>query len=424
MPFCPKCIPEGPREWEKICFSRGKERTIPGFMPRGGGVRRLKSVCFVSGAVILTAVLFLSWTPVRAQLPPVKPPPILPPNTPEPSPEPSQPPPNPQPPSQGGQPAPAPQPGKPALPAPGIGNQPPPSSGSRAPSTFIPVLPRSGPGSTGPLIRILAPLTDRGMSLTHAMSLVAPPFPVAGLASYTDDWLAYRCCPYPHQHQGTDIFADFGTPIIAPGPGVMESRGMGGAGGLAVWILGDDGQSYYFAHLKAFSAVKPGDRVTGGTVIGYVGDTGNAEGGRPHLHFEIHPPIRDAKGGRGSRGPAINPKPYLDIWLRNAETKAGALVPQLLGQLAEGGSAEAILGTGRDNNVPPGDLILYSVLEPTLGSLGLARQAAAQMTGGDTGDGGELAAVRRAVESPYLKLEELIARTQGTGGLLLGTTLR
>ncbi|MGH2732188.1 MAG: M23 family metallopeptidase [Actinomycetota bacterium] len=290
---------------------------------------------------------------------------------------------------------------------------------------MVPALPRSGPESTSTLLRILAPLTDRGMSLAHAMSLVAPPFPVAGLAAFTDDWLAYRCCPYPHQHQGTDIFADFGTPVMAPGPGTLESRGMNGAGGLAVWIVADDHHSYYYAHMKAFSAALPGDRVTEGTVIGYVGDTGNAEGGRPHLHFEIHPSIRNPKGAKGARGPAVNPKPYLDGWLRNARTKAEVLVPRLLGQLAEGGSAEAILGTGRDNNVPPGDLILYSVLEPTLGALGLARQAAAQLTGDDAGEaGGELAAVRRAVEAPYLKLEELIAGIQGSGGLLLSAGLR
>ncbi len=388
-------------------------------------MRRIKSVCFASGTVLLATVLLISWTPVRAQLPPIKTPPVLPPN-PEPSPSVSEPSASPQPPPQGGQPAPGSQPGKPPAIAPGVGNNPPPTSGSRIPPSFVPTLPRSGAQSTLTLVRILAPLTDRGMSLTHAMSLVGPPFPVAGLAAFTDDWLAYRCCPYPHQHQGTDIFADFGTPIMAGGLGTLESRGTNGAGGLAVWIVGDDSQSYYYAHLKAFSAVLPGERVTGGTVIGYVGDTGNAEGGRPHLHFEIHPSVGDARGGRGFRGPAVNPKPYLDQWLRNAQTKAETLVPQLLGQLAEGGSTEAILGTGRDNNVPPGDLILYSVLEPTLGALGLARQAAAaQLTGSDAGEaGGELAAIRLAVEAPYLKLEELIAGTPGSGGLLLSASLR
>jgi murein DD-endopeptidase MepM/ murein hydrolase activator NlpD len=98
------------------------------------------------------------------------------------------------------------------------------------------------------------------------------------------------------RHLGVDLTAPMGTPTVAPVSGsVRYSRDS--AGGLSWHLDGDDGVYYYGTHLSKFGAVT--GRVDAGTVIGYVGQTGNAS--LPHLHLEVHP------GGIGK--PAINPTP-------------------------------------------------------------------------------------------------------------------
>jgi murein DD-endopeptidase MepM/ murein hydrolase activator NlpD len=87
------------------------------------------------------------------------------------------------------------------------------------------------------------------------------------------------------RHQGTDMFAPIGTPILAPVSGTVK-RYEGGNAGLAFYLAGSDGVQYFGAHLSALSKV---GAVRAGEVIGQVGDSGNARGGSPHLHFEIHP---------------------------------------------------------------------------------------------------------------------------------------
>lgn len=119
-------------------------------------------------------------------------------------------------------------------------------------------------------------------------------FPVRGPHSFTNDWHAPRT---GHLHQGCDVFAAAGTPCVACVSGTIN-QGEGKNAGLYVRLAGDDGNVYYYMHLQRFAAT---GHVTAGTVIGYVGDTGNAVGGPPHLHFEVHP------GG----GAAINPYPIL-----------------------------------------------------------------------------------------------------------------
>lgn len=119
-------------------------------------------------------------------------------------------------------------------------------------------------------------------------------FPVRGPHTFSNDWHAPR---RGHLHQGNDIFAATGTPCVACVSGTVH-HGEGKNAGLYVRLVGDDGNVYYYMHLNNFAAT---GHVAAGTVIGAVGDTGNAKGGAPHLHFEFHP------GG----GPAVNPYPLL-----------------------------------------------------------------------------------------------------------------
>jgi peptidoglycan LD-endopeptidase LytH len=92
------------------------------------------------------------------------------------------------------------------------------------------------------------------------------------------------------QHAGVDLFARRGTQVVAAAPGLVVWRGTTPRGGRVVYALGRRGALLYYAHLDGFApGVGPGDLVARGTPLGTVGDTGNARGTRPHLHFEARP---------------------------------------------------------------------------------------------------------------------------------------
>ncbi|MFN2505851.1 MAG: M23 family metallopeptidase [Acidimicrobiales bacterium] len=166
---------------------------------------------------------------------------------------------------------------------------------------------RTGSKNTLPLLEALARLGNQGLTAEEGAIEGFGQFPVAGEAWWSDDWYEARFTPEFHFHQGTDIFAARGTPVRAPADGFTED-GSGGAGGLAVNLRIADGTYYYMAHLDSLTAAGRGSRVKQGEIVGFVGDSGNAVGGSPHVHFEVHP------GGGG----AVNPKPILDRWLQEA----------------------------------------------------------------------------------------------------------
>jgi len=120
--------------------------------------------------------------------------------------------------------------------------------------------------------------------------------PVQGPVSFTNSWGAPRSGG--RSHKGVDMMAASGTPEAAIVSGTISRLGNGGLGGITIWLAGDNGVSYYYAH-NSRNVVSAGQRVSQGQIIGYVGQTGNAAHTAPHLHFEVHP------GG----GEAINPYP-------------------------------------------------------------------------------------------------------------------
>ncbi len=116
--------------------------------------------------------------------------------------------------------------------------------------------------------------------------------PVKGSGNFSDDFGAPRYAGGFHLHQGNDIFAAPGTPVVAPFDGVAV-RTPNLLGGNAVEVIGRFGYVYN-AHLAAYGRSGP---VKVGDIVGYVGNTGDAAGGPTHDHFEWHP------GG----GPAVDP---------------------------------------------------------------------------------------------------------------------
>ena len=119
---------------------------------------------------------------------------------------------------------------------------------------------------------------------------------------------------------GADIFAPAGTPVQSMTNGTVQwSNTDDSAGGNNVGILGDDGNTYYYAHLRDPSGLKKGQRVTTGTDIGVVGNTGNAKGTPSHLHIGIGKGIQTGTGALGGLG-----KEFDATTLLNQALKGGA----------------------------------------------------------------------------------------------------
>jgi hypothetical protein len=141
-------------------------------------------------------------------------------------------------------------------------------------------------------------------------------FPVAGAVSYIDDFGQARP---GGAHQGNDLMAAKKTPVVAVEPGKVKFWATSAAAGCMLYLYGDSGTTYMYIHLnndltmkndnqgKCVPGVsyarglKDGAKVQVGQLIGYVGDSGDANGVASHLHFEVHP----------GNGAAVSPYPYL-----------------------------------------------------------------------------------------------------------------
>jgi murein DD-endopeptidase MepM/ murein hydrolase activator NlpD len=138
-------------------------------------------------------------------------------------------------------------------------------------------------------------------------------FPIYGTASFGDSFGGPRANIPGGWHHGEDIFAAEGTPLLAVADGTLHTIGFTKIGGYRLWLRDTEGNEFYYAHLSAYSPLAvEGRSVEAGDVVGFVGDTGDAEGGSPHLHFEIHP---SSMAGLGYDG-VVAPYSILLAWRR------------------------------------------------------------------------------------------------------------
>ena len=146
-------------------------------------------------------------------------------------------------------------------------------------------------------------------------------FPVVAKATYSDDFGAARSGG--RTHQGNDIIATRRAPVVAVERGTVSKWTSSTSAGCMLYLYGASGTVYQYVHLNndltssndtswnrctngvAYApGLESGDAVRAGELVGYVGDSGNADGGAPHLHFELHP----------DGGAAVSPYD----WLRRA----------------------------------------------------------------------------------------------------------
>jgi peptidoglycan LD-endopeptidase LytH len=137
------------------------------------------------------------------------------------------------------------------------------------------------------------------MSARPADTTLVMPVQSARVAAVANTWHATR--PDSRRHEGQDIFAPTGTPVLSATEGIVLRVGQNRLGGNVVLVMGGGGRTYYYAHLDAHGpGLEVGDIVDTGSVLGYVGTTGNARGASPHLHFGVY----------SASGP-LNPLPLL-----------------------------------------------------------------------------------------------------------------
>jgi murein DD-endopeptidase MepM/ murein hydrolase activator NlpD len=208
-------------------------------------------------------------------------------------------------------------------------------------------------------------------------------FPVQPPYAYSDTYGADRMngTQYQHQHQGVDIFASEGTPIVATKRGVVYSVGVARLGGNRLWLKDGEGNCYYYAHLQAFaSTVYERKVVEAGEVLGFVGTTGNARGTPPHLHYEIHPSC----AGPTNPSPILNAveKADLEEWVRQTRpifgVQATSTVPGQVPPVASSLPA-GVSGAKPVANPVPKPVAGATAVPPTTG-----RQLVGNAPGGST----------------------------------------
>ena len=181
-------------------------------------------------------------------------------------------------------------------------------------------------------------------------------FPVAeydtrAIRSWWGDWRAGG-----RRHEGVDIFAPRGTPVLAAAAGTVRSTRPNNLGGNVVWLRDELGRSHYYAHLDS-QLVRQGDRVRLGDTIGFVGNTGNARTTPPHLHFGVF------ERGYG----AFDPLPAIEQPTSRPALFAGD--PEMIGSMARVSRNRTAVRAGPMARSPlVAELTLHTLLSVEAGS--------------------------------------------------------
>ena len=233
-----------------------------------------------------------------------------------------------------------------------------------------------GAFNTSKLVSVAAQLRGLGMSPLDVINRVYPPFIIAGESSWVDTWHAPRYGPAPgqiRQHEGQDVFCDYGDPILAPETGTV-SFSDGGLGGITARVHKADGSYWYLTHLSDLNTEQfsPGDSIQAGQVLGYCGNSGNAATTPPHVHF----------GWYQASGAAKNPMRSLVGWLKAAERRVFGVVSKTTAKKAKQQPLFTAARRFGDDFVPvvsefrvAGESLWASGSDPGIGATALAEAA-------------------------------------------------
>ena len=167
----------------------------------------------------------------------------------------------------------------------------------------------------------IPPILSKPLDVTPQQNPQGYVFPIYGQSSYGDTYGGFRGDVSGGWHHGDDIFAQLGSPVLAVSHGTVFSVGWNKVGGWRLWLRDDKGWEYYYAHLSAYPPLAVnGAVVNAGDVLGFVGNTGDAQGTPFHLHFEVHPLELLGLGYDG----AVDPTKYLDAWKRLQDVRFDA----------------------------------------------------------------------------------------------------
>src|SRR5207302_5978369 len=148
-----------------------------------------------------------------------------------------------------------------------------------------------------------------------------------------------------------DSLAALGARLLAVAEGTVFSVGWNDVGGNRLWLRDMKGNEFYYAHLSAFSPLAVnGAHVQAGDVLGFVGNTGDAEGTPYHLHFEVHPVGLLGLGYDG----AVDPTKYLDAWKRLQDVRFTTVAGWVPANAANAPKAGAILLQSSDISTASG----------------------------------------------------------------------